>query len=522
MKTNDSSQPATQPSCVFLRLRRVARWLGAVATLSVAALFLTAGPAQADDTTVAGNLVVSGTAEFQANTLWFGTNSSWPLLALSGTAVNTGTTALTLTAFQPQSDWRWEQNGALANNANAPETLMELDAGHRLILFDPAHPEDENHGITLDPVSGQIRIGGTSVLTALGSAIALGSGANANGQLNAVAIGNASCTSGCSVAIGQGAQANWGATAIGFNAKAVNALCTAFGYGSIADGYANTAIGFGATTSSTCGFAVSIGDNTSATGNSSVALGESTLASGPGANAFGNYSTASGYSSTAFGFGTRATGDFSTAAGYNALASGPVSFATGRDTQASGGWSLATGQMTYAQGNYSVTSGFGCSASGSASLSAGIHLSSWGLACQTFGAYNTAMGDYSQALGYSATAETYAQTVIGQFNILPYNQWEDNTWRHSWNRTDEVFTIGNGTDQDHPSNAFVVKKSGDTTVYGKLTVSGTSNGGIVVTGTTDATTGIVVASGTNALVLIPQQGDLSMGEFHGGATPTAQ
>jgi hypothetical protein len=41
-------------------------------------------------------------------------------------------------------------------------------------------------------------------------------------------------------------------------------------------------------------------------------------------------------------------------------------------------------------------------------------------------------------------------------------------------------------------------------------------GTVIVTGTMVA--GTVVASGTN-LVLIPQQGDLSMGSFTQGATP---
>ena len=60
--------------------------------------------------------------------------------------------------------------------------------------------------------------------------------------------------------------------------------------------------------------------------------------------------------------------------------------------------------------------------------------------------------------------------------------------------------------------------SGNATVSGKITVNG-SSGGIVVTGTMDSITNTVIASGTNQLVLIPQQGDLSMGDFKNGSLP---
>ena len=68
-----------------------------------------------------------------------------------------------------------------------------------------------------------------------------------------------------------------------------------------------------------------------------------------------------------------------------------------------------------------------------------------------------------------------------------------------------IFDIGNGSIGGDPygypyrvtaSNAFVVKKNGDTTVYGNLSVSGAGHA-----------------------VLINPQGDLSMGDFHQGSTP---
>lgn len=54
-----------------------------------------------------------------------------------------------------------------------------------------------------------------------------------------------------------------------------------------------------------------------------------------------------------------------------------------------------------------------------------------------------------------------------------------------------------------------------------LALSGTTkiSGGIVVTGTLDSATDTVVASGTDQMLLVPQQGDLSMGVFNAGARP---
>lgn len=73
---------------------------------------------------------------------------------------------------------------------------------------------------------------------------------------------------------------------------------------------------------------------------------------------------------------------------------------------------------------------------------------------------------------------------------------------------DAGYVASNGT-------ASNLALSGTTSIAGTAKISG----GIVVTGTMDNATNTVVASGTNQLVLLPQQGDLSMGTFTGGALP---
>ena len=235
-----------------------------------------------------------------------------------------------------------------------------------------------------------------------------------------------------------------------------------------------------------------------AMGVSSTVIGSGTAAStfsialGYKANAAAEYSIAMGNESTT-------TAGCSMAMGYQALAEGWGSIAMGQSTVAHGQDSLAAGQYTYAGGDRSTALGCVTYAGGEACIAAGVHTYAWGIGSLSLGAYNNTSGDYSQALGYAVAAQSYAQTVIGQYNVIPqFNSTQ-------WVPTEELFTIGNGTSQATPSNAMVVKKNGDTQINGKLTVSG-SSGGLVV-------------SGTNNVVLINPAGDLSMGAFTTGTAP---
>jgi hypothetical protein len=100
--------------------------------------------------------------------------------------------------------------------------------------------------------------------------------------------------------------------------------------------------------------------------------------------------------------------------------------------------------------------------------------------------------------------------VVGIFN-------EEQSSPHNMNSVqqpgDILFMVGNGVSNTARSNALTVQMNGQTTVNGKAII----NGSLVVAGTTDATGTVVAAS--NQVVLIPQQGDLAMGEFTAGAKP---
>jgi hypothetical protein len=74
----------------------------------------------------------------------------------------------------------------------------------------------------------------------------------------------------------------------------------------------------------------------------------------------------------------------------------------------------------------------------------------------------TTSGLYASALGLGTTAQGYNQFVIGQYNS-PQGTGTANT-----NATDALFIIGNGSSAAAPSNAFVVRRNGDTEIKGKL------------------------------------------------------
>ena len=103
------------------------------------------------------------------------------------------------------------------------------------------------------------------------------------------------------------------------------------------------------------------------------------------------------------------------------------------------------------------------------------------------GAGNTASGQDSAAFGNGTTAYGYSQVVLGQYNA---GGTENPTQRVN---TDAAFVIGNGTSSSQKSNAFSVTWDGTTSVSGVLKAKGG--------------------------ILVPQQGDLSMGVYTSGATP---
>ncbi len=89
------------------------------------------------------------------------------------------------------------------------------------------------------------------------------------------------------------------------------------------------------------------------------------------------------------------------------------------------------------------------------------------------------------AAGQTAATSVY-QFTAGAYGVTGGNP-------HTWVATDDLFTVGNGQSAAAPSNAFSVKKNGDTSVAGKLLVAGA--------------------------IIVQPQGDLSMGSFTAQPSP---
>jgi hypothetical protein len=132
--------------------------------------------------------------------------------------------------------------------------------------------------------------------------------------------------------------------------------------------------------------------------------------------------------SVAMGRNTRASGSYSTAIGYDTKAINPGSTAMGVSTTAQGAVSTAMGENTTANGLRSTAMGYG----------------------------TIANGDYSVATGRYTEAKSYVEMVIGAYNTS-YIPASANTW----DVTDRLFVIGNGT-TSATSDALVVLKNGNT------------------------------------------------------------
>jgi len=70
--------------------------------------------------------------------------------------------------------------------------------------------------------------------------------------------------------------------------------------------------------------------------------------------------------------------------------------------------------------------------------------------------YNSdATGDVSTSMGVYTAAQSYCETVIGQWNATTTP-----TSATSWESTDRLFIVGNGTSSSDKSNAMVIYKDG--------------------------------------------------------------
>ena len=165
----------------------------------------------------------------------------------------------------------------------------------------------------------------------------------------------------------------------------------------------------------------------------------------------------------------------------------------------------------YAEGNmwddahidaYSMAIGNKVEASGGGSIAWGFGNTSSGSFATAMGYYTTASGENAVTMGDQTTAPSFDEIAIG-CNNTTYTP----AGTTSWNLSDRLFTIGNGTSLSNKSDALIVYKNGNTELYEKLTapVSGnsdmkayvygylTSSGGSVSIDTNKSSSGFTVS-----------------------------
>ncbi len=207
----------------------------------------------------------------------------------------------------------------------------------------------------------------------------------------------------------------------------------------------------------------------------------------------GDYSFASGYN-------TKASDYYSTAMGNNTIASGISSTAMGKYSIASGNYSTAIGKSTTASSDFATAMGLITTASGYSSTAIGRETTASGYSSTAMGRETTASGHECTTMGYLTTAKSYCETAIG-YNNTDYTPASTN----SWNTSDRLFVIGNGTSSSAKSNAMVVLKNGNTGIgfsnpTHKLEVNGSLKVGAYVLPSTDGTFGqLLKTNGSGAL-----------------------
>ncbi len=303
-------------------------------------------------------------------------------------------------------------------------------------------------------------------------------------------------------------------TAMGWLTEASGDYSTAMGRTNTASGHFSTAMGISNQASGIRSTAMGAGST--ASGDNSMALGHLAIAESWGQTTLGNYNVATtAQNTTAFdpldrllvvgngvfnshsdalvilkngtitapSFGIAeitdakalVTKEFADANYIDAVFSGdyndltnapdtPLSFNTTSNTgiesttnTAIGDYSIAMGWLTEASGDYSTAMGRQTIASGLFSTAIGIGTTASGTRSTAMGAGSTASGDNSMALGHLAIAESWGQTTLGNYNVATTAQ---NTT--AFDPLDRLLVVGNGVFNSH-SDALVILKNGTIT-----------------------------------------------------------
>jgi Head domain of trimeric autotransporter adhesin len=418
----------------------------------------------------------------------------------------------------------WVQNGALGTEIKNTNTGGFWSANFAAVTTDPGiiNPPVSGAGSRLMWMPGKSAFRAGTVLSSEWDAANIGLYSFASGGSN-IASGYYSTALGVSnVASGFTSTAlGFNTKAIGGNSIAMGDQTTAIGNASASMGYNTTASGEGSTamgvfTKATGRFSTAMGGITNARSYSSLAIGQfnDSIASsnltdwvnadpvfyvGNGTSNFDlhnamvvykngnmllkNPTTVStdpvGFTLPISGTGTRMMwlpeksafrvgtvmsnrwdavniGLYSFASGRRTLGSGLSSTAMGDSTIANGPFSTAIGHGTTASGSNSTAMGFFTTASAGASTAMGQFTSASATSSTAMGEFTNSSGSSSTAMGEVTNSRAYVSLAIGR-----YNDTIASASKFSWQDTDPLFYIGNGTFNNTRHNAMVVYKNGN-------------------------------------------------------------
>lgn len=195
------------------------------------------------------------------------------------------------------------------------------------------------------------------------------------------------------------------------------------------------------------------GNSNAATGIASFATGLNTIAQGQASHSEGNGGHAIGANSHVEGVNTLATGSSSHAEGSGSQATALSAHAEGTSTEASGAQSHAEGFATIANGDHCHAEGQSTRATGDSSHAEGFGSICIGTYSHSEGLNCTANGDKSHSSGEGSVTNSDNQTAVGLFNT-------PSGTAGSPAPTDEIFTVGNGTNSGSTHSCFAVRRDG--------------------------------------------------------------
>lgn len=449
------------------RSRSLTRLLAAASVFGASALYADT----ASDLTVTGFITATGNLDIRGNTASFGSEG---LDAGYLVVYDANSDSIGFNATPSAATWIWRQ-GPITNY----QTQMELNGSSKLKLFRSGGAA----GVELDPSSTngainyfiKLNSGGTAADTSQRIA---GYSDVQNGFLEFKRFATSGPATGVVlgtyggdvITIRSGGSSEAGNVGIGTSAPSAKLEVV----GSVKISGVNSSItlpdGSSLTTArtstlhDTSGLSVASVDTS---GKVNFANGI-TVGSGPNqatltatTTALGVVVNATGHGATAMGHGTSATGAGATAMGDGVLATGDGATAIGQAANAGADGAIAIGNGVLASAEGSMAIGLGSSAISPGAIAMGYETAANNERAIAMGSKTVATGIGATAMGAYTAAHAHTTMAAGAYNVTQGNPWV-------WQPQDDLVVVGNGTNENSRSNAFVILKNGETRVAGTI------------------------------------------------------